>query len=664
MKILDRYILTSYLKTFISVFLILMLIFVLQTIWLYIRELAGKDLDMGVIFKFLIYFMPKLIPLVLPLTILLASIMVFGDFAENYEFAAMKSTGISLMRAMSGLGVFIVILGITTFFFSNNVIPWAEYNSFNLRKNIAKRKPAMILAKDQFNDITGTPYNIKFSDKSGDKGQYLKNVIIHIKGSDGRTNATTIKSKSGELISSEESNVLKLVLFDGNYYSDLKPKSYKDRDKVPFAKSKFEKYTINIDLSFLNNEDDLDDKSVTNKYNMLNVSDLDYTLDSLSQQNHKEFEEFSNRMYQRTITPSINKAITTSPKKEVEQKNDSIYAGNILDLFDTKKKTQILNIALNTVKSTSLDVDRRKNAFKISRITFNKHIIALHEKLALGFACIILFFVGAPLGALIRKGGIGLPMVVAILLFLTYHFIGIFATNSAKSGGLNPIIATWFSTLVMFPLSIFLTKRATEDRGLFEFGNFIEPLKKLLNIKDDESLDYKFLLSFTNERLMDVVNNYDSLGYDEGSRYEAIKILNSRDISLDELRQQGIDINRTFDDATKLSNDYLEHSKFAIVLYWIGAVILILFFIFRNNKLPSLASASIQLSIISLFLFVVYTIKSYVNIRGFYATINKKSRTPHIIIQLIGLPFYFLNYFLLKRKIKDDLKQNCLDSLK
>jgi lipopolysaccharide export system permease protein len=121
LKILDRYILTTYLKTFISVFLILILIFVLQTIWLYIRELAGKDLDIVVIFKFLIYFMPKLMPLVLPLTILLASIMVFGYFAENYEFAAMKSTGISLMRAMSGLSVFVVILGITTFFFANNV---------------------------------------------------------------------------------------------------------------------------------------------------------------------------------------------------------------------------------------------------------------------------------------------------------------------------------------------------------------------------------------------------------------------------------------------------------------------------------------------------------------------------------------------------------------
>ena len=232
-----------------------MLIFVLQTIWLYIRELSGKDLDIGVIFKFLFYFMPKLIPLVLPLTILLASIMVFGSFAENYEFAAMKSTGISLQRAMSGLSIFIVALGIVTFFFSNNVIPWAELKSFNLRSNIAKSKPAMLLAKGQFNEIQGTAYNIKFDKKYGDKDQFLENVTIHVRGNDGRTNATTIKSRSGELANEKDSNVLKLILFDGNYYSDLATNSVKSGDKKPFAKSTFEKYTINIDLSQMNNVD-------------------------------------------------------------------------------------------------------------------------------------------------------------------------------------------------------------------------------------------------------------------------------------------------------------------------------------------------------------------------------------------------------------------------
>ncbi|HNU60559.1 MAG TPA: LptF/LptG family permease, partial [Aquaticitalea sp.] len=206
MKILDRYILTTYLKTFLSVFVILMLIFVLQTVWLYISELAGKDLDMATVGKFLLYFMPKLMPLVLPLTILLASIMVFGSFAENYEFAAMKSTGISLQRAMRSLSIFIVGLAITVFFFANNVIPWAEFNSYNLRKNIAQLKPALAIAEGQFNEIGDI--NIKVEKKSGDRGQYLKNVVMHIKQPKRTGNYKVIVANNGELIGSENSNLL------------------------------------------------------------------------------------------------------------------------------------------------------------------------------------------------------------------------------------------------------------------------------------------------------------------------------------------------------------------------------------------------------------------------------------------------------------------------
>jgi len=604
---------------------------------------------------FFIYFIPKLIPLVLPLTILLASIMVFGYFAENYEFAAMKSTGISLMRAMSSLSVFVTILGVTVFFFANNVIPWAEYESFNLRKNIAKLKPAMALATGQFNQI-GT-YNIKFIEKSGERGQYLKDVVIHIKGSDGRTNSTTIKAKTGELVSAETSNVLKLVLFDGNYYNDIKPRNIRSKNNAPFAKSSFEKYTINIDLSFLNSQTELnEDKSITNKYNMLNISGLDYTIDSLSQKNNKEFNQFSENIYERAIAQPL--------KNEKLKILDSLYTGNILDLFETKNKAQLVNIALSSARSTNQIINTRKKSTKISTSLYNRHVIALHEKLALGFACIILFFVGAPLGALIRKGGIGLPLVVAILLFLTYHFIGIFATNSAKSGGLNPVIAAWFSTLVMLPLSIFLTNTATGDRGLFNFDNLIEPLKKLLNIKDKEEIDYKFLLSFKNDRLFDIIRNFEDQGYEEPIRFEAISILKSRGINLDTIRNNDIQLDKSFDKSEKLNSDFKEHANYAIILYIIGIVLLILFFVFKNNKLLSLESASIQLSLISLVLYTIYFIKSYLNLNGFYAHIKKKQTKPNSLLILIGFPLYFLSYFLLKRKMSDDLKQNCLDSIK
>jgi lipopolysaccharide export system permease protein len=656
LKILDRYILTTYLKTFFSVFIILMLIFVLQTIWLYIRELSGKDLDIGVILKFLVYFMPKLIPLVLPLTILLASIMVFGSFAENYEFAAMKSTGISLQRSMSGLSIFIVTLGIITFFFSNNVIPWSEVNSFNLRRNIAKLKPAMLLAKGQFNEVEGTSYNIKFDNKYGDRDQFLENVTIHEKGADGRTNATTIKSKTGELASEKDSNVLKLILSDGNYYSDITPKSITARNKKPFAKSTFDKYIINIDLSQMNNVD-FDEQSQTDKYNMLDVIGLNKTIDSLVKMDKNEQKSLATNFLQRSSVNKNYKAIS-------EKTKDSVYLGPILDVFTTKKKYDMVDVALKTIVSSNSILATKEESRKISKEWLNKHIISLHEKFALAFACIILFFVGAPLGALIRKGGIGLPMVIAIVLFLTYHFIGIFATNSAKNGSFNPILASWFSTLVMLPLGVFLTKRATADRGLFEFDNLIEPLKKFFNIKENDSVDYKFLSSYKKEELIDVIYNYETLGHSENSRYEAINILNSRGISTNQLREEGLAITDSYETSERIYKDYKDHETFTITLYCIGVILLILHFVFKNNKLPSLASASFQLSFVSLVLFLIYYIKSIINISTFYSYISKKEKSPNLFLLIIGIPLYFITYIFLNAKMKEDLKQNCLDSLK
>lgn len=641
-------------------FIILMLIFILQTIWLYIKELAGKDLDLIVIVKFLVYFMPKLIPLVLPLTILLSSIMVFGSFAENYEFAAMKSTGISLQRAMSGLSIFIVMLGIITFFFSNNVIPWAELNSYNLRRNIAKLKPAMAIAEGQFNAIEGTDYNIKVEKKSGDRGQFLEDVTIHIKGNNGRKNTTVIKSKTGELTSAENSNVLKLILLDGNLYQDVETKNLKTRERQPFAKSAFEKKIINIDLSNMN-QVDFDEQSQTDKYNMLDVVDLNKTIDSLVKKSGEEHETFAKNLEVRSGLPQIQKTPVNSKKR------DSIteeYTGEILNIFDTKKKIELVESALRTIASSKQLISSKEVTLKNSKSWLNKHVISFHEKFALAFACIILFFVGAPLGALIRKGGIGLPMVIAIVLFLSYHFIGIFATNSAKNGSFNPILASWFSTLVMLPLGIFLTKRATEDKGLFDFDSVIEPLKRIFKIKEKNSVDYKFLSNQKNEELVDIINNYESLGHEEPVRFEAIKLLKARGINTHQLKENGIAIDDSYLESEQIVQDYQDHVTFAKTLYFIGVVLLVLFFVFRNNKLPSLADSAIQLSVVSLILFVIYYIKSIKNAFQFYGHIHKPRKRPKILLLIIGLPVYMITFLFLNQKIKEDLKRNCLDSLK
>ncbi|SKB86094.1 lipopolysaccharide export system permease protein [Salegentibacter holothuriorum] len=446
-----------------------MFIFVLQTIWLYIGELAGKDLDTEIILKFLLYFSPKLVPLVLPLTILLTSIMTFGNFAENYEFAAMKSSGISLQRAMRSLTVFILLVSVTAFFFANNVIPAAEYKSINLRKNIAKLKPAMAITEGVFNDL-GT-INIKVEEKSGDNGKYLTDVIIH-KKTDRSGNFTVIKAKEGELAGSTDSDVLSLVLKDGNYYNEVQPSDYSKRRDKPFMKSYFEEYTINLDLSDFNNVD-LEDESYSNTQGMLNISELRQSIDSFAISHNVKKRALTANMYQRTSFDNITVNVKPSDSiKEIEN--------TILEEYDTYQAIQIVGLALGSVNGALSHLNIKKSELKNSTKQLNKFEIALHEKYVLAAACIVLFFVGAPLGAIIRKGGMGLPMVVAVLLFLTYHFIGIFAKNSAEDGSISPFMATWLSTLIMLPLGIYLTYRATTDQGLFAFDNITEPIRKAL----------------------------------------------------------------------------------------------------------------------------------------------------------------------------------------
>jgi lipopolysaccharide export system permease protein len=465
-------------KTFFSVFIILMFIFVLQTIWLYINELAGKDLDFWIILKFLWFVSPRLIPLVLPLTILVTSLMVFGSFAENYEFAAMKSTGISLQRAMRSLMVFILFLSVVAFLFSNNVIPWSEYKWQNLRRNIAQMSPSMLISEGQFSQI-GDLYNIKVTEKSGDNDQYLREVVIHKKDPLRPSgNFTVIIADNGELASVEGSNTLSLILKDGNYYDDIRVKDRKKQNRKPFAKSNFEEYAINIDLTEFNNVDVEKENRLSNQ-NMYNMRELFLAIDSLSNSYSKDIKVFSDNMYYRS---GLAKFHNKNNKDSLV--HDTLTS--IIKLYPINKQPEIISMALNNVKGTLQSVDAKKSEFVGKTVRLNKFEMALHDKYVLAIACIILFFVGAPLGAIIRKGGMGLPMVIAIVLFLTYHFIGIFAKNSAEDGTLHPFIATWISTLILLPLSVWLTHRATTDQGIIDIDSFTQRITKLFKKKKDK----------------------------------------------------------------------------------------------------------------------------------------------------------------------------------
>ena len=439
-----------------------MLIFLLQSVWLYISELAGKDLELDIILQFLINVSPRLVILVLPLTILLSSIMVFGSLSENYEFAAMKASGISLQRSMKSLIFFTCLLGIITFFFSNNIAPVAEYNFHNLRKNISKVKPSMAIAEGQFSQIGD--YNIKVENKYGNEGKLLDKVIIHQK-KNKPGNYTVIKSKTGEIISKENSDILQLKLFDGNYYDEIISKDYSQNIKKPFVKSYFEEYLINIDIASINDVD-FNEEDDVNKHSMMKVNELSTAIDSLTEKRTEDMAVISSKMFNRSNFKTID--YNLNPKDEVNYEND-----NFLNLFQPKKQKQLYDLAISSVKSTVSIVKSNKTIQSYRKQNLNKHVMTMHDKFSLGFACIILFFIGAPLGTIIRKGGYGLPLVISILLFLAYHFLGIFSKNLAEDGSINPILASWLSTLIMLPFSVYLTYRATNDQSVFNFGEYI-----------------------------------------------------------------------------------------------------------------------------------------------------------------------------------------------
>ena len=466
MKILDKYIIKSYFSRLIGVFAICFIIFIVQTFWLYVDELAGKGLDIFTIGKFFIYFSPKLVPLVLPLSVLLASLMTYGTLSENSEFIAMKSNGISIIRTMFGLLIFHVFLGIGAFYFSNHVVTYGELKSYNLRKNLAKLKPTLAIREGIFNDIGDM--NIKVSRKYGDNEQYLEDIIVHKISFNDEVNRIVIKAESGEIASNNE-NYLQLILKNGNRYEEVIAEDAADKQKYPHAKVYFQEYLMNIDISEFNNVD-LDEENYRSTYKMQKISQLKTSVDTLKINFDRDKDVFGKSMassHPLRRLPNLNDNRTDSKKP-------------IFDYMESKEKYSIINVLQNSESEVDIllrQINNKKKTYFLQQKLINLHTLTINEKYTLVFACIFLFLIGASIGAIIRKGGIGLPLVLSICIFLTYHYIGVFGKNAAEDSTIDPYFGSWISTVVIAPFAIYLTRIVSQDGRL----NFIYA-DKLLNL--------------------------------------------------------------------------------------------------------------------------------------------------------------------------------------
>jgi len=472
LKIFDKYILKSFLEPFLATFFVVLFVLVMQSLWLAFDEIAGKGIDIFFILKFLGYLALMLTPTALPIGILLSSIMALGNLSENYEFAAIKSAGISLKRVIRPLIVLILFISALNFIFLNNIYPWATLKQKNLYLNMKKKKPALAMVPGVFNtDIPG--YSIKFEEKYGEDENLLKNVQI-ADLSDAKGKIKVITAEKGIISTNEGSKYMTLTLENGNYYEEhvKKSMSRKEREKMPASKASFKTYIINIDISSFNDEDTLDDEKIKEHQGMLSISQLS----SISKVKKTAYDEYINNRAQYFYDFIEARKLHKYPDSLIDNKLDS----EILNNFTLKNKSIVLNESLQLLKRTIDRNQNQKKSFKDRRKLLNLYDHEFSYRISFSLACLVLFFIGAPLGSIIRKGGFGLPMIMAIIIFVIYFFISKLGGNLSEESAITALFGSWLSTLVLLPFGILLTRRATKGMGIFNIDSVLEKIQKFL----------------------------------------------------------------------------------------------------------------------------------------------------------------------------------------
>ena len=449
---------------FLATFLIVLFVLVMQALWLAFDDIAGKGIDMIFIIKFLFYTALIVTPQALPIGVLLSSIMALGNLSENYEFAAAKSAGISLPRLVRPLVILTIFMSIVNFFFLNNIFPYAMFKQKNLYVNIKKQKPLLALIPGAFNtEIPG--YHIKFDEKFGENEDQLKNVKIYDL-SERRGNKKIITAKTGKIINPEGQRYMTLVLNDGHFFEDHV--KARNRKNMPASTATFKEYTIIINMP----RDSLKEDGNLQSKDMKSLGELKKIVPELNI-DYKEY--LTGRAKSFFLTAGV-KDLYKYPKDSINNRlNDTI-----LENFDLKTQLRIVNAALAHGK-TSLDIIKnQKGTFKYKRKKLNLYETEYYNRVAFSLSCLILFFIGAPLGSIIRKGGFGLPMILAICIYVLYFFTNTFGRNLAEESSISAILGSWVSAMLMVPFGILLTVRATKDKGMFNIDVFLQPITQLI----------------------------------------------------------------------------------------------------------------------------------------------------------------------------------------
>ena len=501
-KKLDIFVLKSFLLLFAGTFFICLFIFMMQFLWRYVDELVGKGLEIKVLAQFFFLSALTLIPLSLPLAILLAALMTFGNFGERYELLSMKAAGIPLLRIMQPVILFCVLLGLTSFFFQNVVGTKAQKELWTLIVSMKQKSPEVDIPEGVFySDIDG--YNIYVKQKDRETG-ILKDVLIY-NFSDGFENAHIIWAAEGKLELTADKQHLYLHLYNGEQFENLKSQAGLSRN-VPYRRETFrEKHTlIQFDTQF----NMVDGNFLNRRSDIKNMNEITHAIDSLT-----AYADSLGRSMHSDIMQSTYKAPILSKSDSVKIQEEKLSVINIDSVFNTltsAEKLKTLSTCENRLSSLSSDWSMKSYLTKETDANIRGHRSDWHKKITLSLACIIFFFIGAPLGAIIRKGGLGMPVVLSVLIFILYYIIDSGATRVAKSGEMNIILGTWMSTLVLAPLGGFLTYKSNKDSVVFNIDVYIAFFRKLLGIRQSRHIFKKEVIIHTPD-YADIVNRLEAI---------------------------------------------------------------------------------------------------------------------------------------------------------
>jgi lipopolysaccharide export system permease protein len=457
-KKLDKLILKAFVGPFIATFFITLLVLVMQFFWLYIDDFVGKGLGIDIVLKFIWYQSAVLVPLALPLAILLSSLMTFGSLGESFELVAIKSSGISLLRFMRPLFIISILISGVAFLFSNFIIPVAYLKSRTLLSDIVYAKPAFDLKEGVFFDrING--FAIKVGKKEADS--IIRDVVVYEQTSTLQDNF--IVAKSGIMRTTADKRYLEFNLYDGWRYQEKGTYGYNTDSKTDYVRLGFKEYKKQFDLSsfmFVQTNDTVN----RNNERVYSMRQLNIAIDSLKKENKRLKDQVMSTLYS-SLQFTLYKDSISAKKTG----NDSLFkiAKTIDAAIPDSTRVTVHERAVSQANAVSANITTSLTTVKDKERVLRKHKIEWHRKLVLSSACLILFLIGAPLGSIIRKGGLGTPLIAAISFFMVFYFSTTIGEKLAKENTLTPFSGMWLAAFVLVPIGIFLTYKAMRDSQLF-----------------------------------------------------------------------------------------------------------------------------------------------------------------------------------------------------